>query len=128
MKKIISLILVVMLLGTCGLMVGCGKKADSSNNEKITDAKGREIDANIIGKWECKFAGSSYIYTFKKDGKGVYDVAGTKMKLEYYTKKGKVSIRFNPNEEDMKLDYKVKGDTLTVKDSLGKDVKYKKVD
>ena len=130
MKRIISLVLVVMLLGTCGLLVGCGKSGSkNATNEKYTDAKGHELDGNLIGKWKCKFAGSDYVYTFKKDGTGVYDVAGSKMDIcEWCTEKSTVKIKFNPDEASMDLKYKIKGDTLTIKDSLDNDVTYKRVD
>ena len=130
MKRIISLVLVVMLLGTCGLLVGCGKSGDKkATNEKYTDAKGHELDGNLIGKWKCKFGGSDYVYTFKKDGTGVYDVAGTKMNIaEWYTEKAVLKIKFNPDDASMDLPYKLKGDKLTVKDSLDEDVVYKRVD
>ena len=129
MKRIISFLLVGVLLAACVMMSGCksGGGKDSAKTENYTDAKGHKLDSAIIGKWSHDEQGVAFVYDFKEDGTGTYDAGGTTIELEYYTEKGKISIKFGPDEEYTVLDYEIEGDTLNVKDSFGGDTLYNKV-
>jgi uncharacterized lipoprotein YehR (DUF1307 family) len=105
MKKYILSILLVMTLTI--LLTGCGK------------------DKGLIGSWEYE-QGSGYIYTFNEDKTCSYEAFGTKMECTYEDDGKKVSILYTGNTLASSYEYKVEGDTLTIKDSFGKDVIYKR--
>ena len=52
MKKIISLLLVVTLVATCGLFVGCGKKDKAKEAATEASSKAKEIETKAAEKKE----------------------------------------------------------------------------
>ena len=105
MKKKLLLVVLVMLSGVL-LFTGCGEKKEKKNS--------------IEGKW----AYSSFVYNFESDGTGYYDAAGTKMDFTYEIKDNKLSILYKGSTAPFETEFSIDGDTLTVKDSFGKDFKY----
>ena len=103
-KGILSLLLV---LTVAVLLTGCGKK------------KG------LIGSWAYE-SGSGYVYTFNEDKTCSYEALGTKMECTFVDDGEKVSILYKGNTAASTYEYKIEGDTLTIKDSFGKDVVYKR--
>ena len=118
MKKYLKylIILFILVLGVASL-TGCGKKE-----------KTPEIDrTSIVGKWKYK-NGGKFIYTFNKDGTGTYEVGKNVMKFTYKTDKDKLSILYDGDTESFDTTYSIEKDILNVKDSLGEDTLYKRMD
>ena len=105
MKKVFFSLMLVMVLSV--LLVGCGKK------------KG------LVGTWEYE-ASPNYKYIFNEDKTCSYEYFGTKMECTYEDDGTKVSILYTGNTVASSYEYKIDGDTLTIKDSFGKDVIYKR--
>ena len=102
-KGILSLVLVITL---AFVLTGCGKKG-------------------LVGEWQYE-SGSGYVYTFNEDKTCSYEAFGTKMECTYEDDGEKVSILYKGNTAASTYEYKIEGDTLTIKDSFGKDVVYKR--
>ncbi len=102
-KGIISLALIVTV---SVLLVGCGKKG-------------------LVGTWEYQ-NGAGYKYTFNEDKTCSYEAFGTKMECTYEDDGKAVKVLFKGNTIASTYEYKIDGDTLTIKDSFGKDVVYKR--
>ena len=64
--------------------------------------------------------------TINKDGTGKYFAVGTVMTFTYTIEKGKdqISILFTGEDTPMEAKYSIKGNKLTIDDSLGKDTVY----
>lgn len=182
MKKIISLLLVVTLVVSCGILVGCGNKKEKAKEaatevkkevdtkateaatkieekkeevSKVVETKKQEVTkklsekekaiqkaseemkkpapkkpavhgSGIVGVWtyDQKEYQIPATYTFKKGGKGEYNLAGQIKPLKWKTKGKKISIRFDDADTDMTQDYKLKGDVLTLYDISNKPVTY----
>ena len=118
MKKYLKylIILFILVLGVASL-TGCDKKKPEI-----------EIDrTSIVGKWKYK-NGGKFIYTFNKDGTGTYEVGKNVMKFTYKTDKDKLSILYDGDTESFDTTYSIEKDILNVKDSLGEDTLYKRMD
>ena len=177
MKKIISLLLVVTLVASCGLLVGCGSKdkakeaateVASKAKEVVTKAEEKKEEASkavetkkekatkklsekekaleeaskamqkpapkkpavhgsgIVGVWTYnqKEYQIPATYTFKKGGKGEYNLAGQIKKLTWKTKGNTITIRFEDTDADMNQKYKLKGDVLKLYDITDKPATY----
>ena len=111
MNKVIKVFAIVMLfcVALCAL-VACGEKEVNS----------------IVGFWKNDEAGYDFVYTFNEDGTGSYDSAGTVMPFKYTMDGEKLSITYDGDSISWDTTFKVEGDTLTVIDSAGEDVIYKK--
>lgn len=94
---------VVLIVVAIFLIKGCSKKT-------------------LEGSW--KYEKADYIYTFNKDGTGKYFAVGTIMTFTYTVDKDEVSILYTGEETPMKAKYSIKGNKLTIDDSLGKDTVY----
>ena len=85
------------------------------------------IDGAIVGEWETTIEGvdTVFTYTFKEDGTGSYVYGESNEPFTYTAKSGQLSIQFE-GENMMPWDttFKIDGDKLIVKDSLGEDVVY----
>ena len=101
MKK--TLVVALLLVGVLTLF-GCSKKE------------------GLVGKW----AHGSYVYTFNEDKTCSYEAFGTKMECTYEDEGTKVSILYKGNTMASTYEYKIEDDTLTIKDSFGQDVIYKR--
>jgi len=96
------------------IMTGCGK-----SNE------------GIVGEWNyydsaAKNAKSKIYYTFNKDNTGSYTFYDDTKKFKYETKDGKVIISYENATVPNEFEYSIKDDILTIKDSFGADVTYKR--
>ncbi len=87
---------------------------------KKTKAKG----GNITGSWTWE--GGIFVYTFSKDGTGVYTTGSEAMHFTYKTKNNKVYITYKGDNAPVVMPYTVKGKTLILKDENGDDVTYYK--
>ena len=103
MKKTIYGIALVMLLV---LVVGCGKKE------------------GLVGKWRADGYSVDYYYIFNEDKTCAYEMAGARMECTYEDDGKAVTILYTGNTDASTYEYKIDGDTLLIKDSLGNDVKY----
>jgi len=107
MKKVlISIICICSLL----MLTACGKN-------------------NLEGTWYY-FDGSAIrnnmYYKFNDDKTGEYVFIGGKNSFIYETKDGKVTLNYIGGNNSSEYEYKIENDTLTIKDSLGSDIVYKK--
>ena len=102
-KSLKSLLAVVAIVVGIFAITACGDK-------KVT----------LVGKW----AHDDYVYNFKEDKTGSYTAFGTELKFTYEDKGDKIAFRYDGNTEDLVLEYKIEGKTLTIKDSFGEDVEY----
>lgn len=119
MKKFLRVIAVVMAMSLLVLTFGaCGSSGGSDTSSKAEEKTG------IIGSWEYETGG--YTYTFNDDGTGSYAVGENKMEFTYKDNGKAVEILYTGNTDASTYEYKIDGDMLTIKDSLGNDVKYKK--
>ena len=113
MKKIFKGFLVIAALVLTLTLTGC-------NNES---GKG------IEGSWYY-YNGASLsddiYYQFNADKTGQYVYAGTPMKFTYEDDGTKVTIKYDTDTLSSEYEYKIDGKTLTIKDSFGSDVIYKK--
>lgn len=66
-------------------------------------------------------------YKFNDDKTGEYVFIGGKNSFIYETKDGKVILSYVNSNNTSEYAYKIEKDTLTIKDSLGSDIVYKKV-
>jgi len=87
-------------------------------------------DSNsIIGKWayyDGKNVKDDVYYEFGKDNKGTYSFYKSSMNFTYEDKGNKVSIKYDGNTSASEFEYSIKGGVLTIKDSFGSDVLYKR--
>ena len=113
MKKIFKGFLVIAALVLTLTLTGC-------NNES---GKG------IEGTWYY-YNGASLsddiFYKFNADKSGEYVYAGTSMKFTYEDDGTKVSLQYENATVPSEYEYKIEDKTLTIKDSFGSDVIYKK--
>ena len=97
------------------------KKAETkAAGPKKTKAKG----GNIVGSWTWE--GGIFVYTFQKDGTGIYTTGSETMHFTYKTKNNKVYVTYKGDKNPVVMPYTVKGKTLILKDANGDDVTYYK--
>ena len=109
MKKLVS-ILLVLTLGIL-LLASCAKE---SSSEPVDPAKA------ILGSWESKdFPGIGLTYVFNEDGTGSY-YGET---FTYSVSDNKITFNY-PDAVPVDFEFRINGDELIVKDSLGEDVIY----
>ena len=91
-----------------------------------TEAK-TSADNGLVGSWDYAEL-SGMVYTFNADGSGSYDMFGEVMKFTYEADGSTLKITFTDEnvDEPTELEYKIDGDTLNVKDSIGNDTLYKR--
>ena len=105
MKKLFALMLVVVLTFS---LVACGG----------------EKETTIVGSWESvDMAGA--IYNFGEDGKGSYEFMGAAMDFTYTDDGTAVVITYGKSEPNT-FKYTIDGDKLSIEDSFGSTVIYKK--
>ena len=80
----------------------------------------------IVGVWYSEDFYGAFVYTFKQDGTGSYDAAGTDMPFTYTAADGKLSIQYEDVDVPWETQFTVADGKLTVKDDLGEDVVYTK--
>ena len=90
----------------------------------LAGCKKAEKEPSIVGKWE--YESGSFIYTFKKDKTCSYDFGSSSMKCTYEIDGDKLSILYDGNSTSFDTTFEIKDNVLTIKDSLGNDVRYKK--
>ena len=100
---------------------GATTAAESGSRETVEAA-----DKNIVGNWASRDFDGLFIYTFNEDGTGNYDSAGTQMPFTFTMEGDKLSVLFDSDTDSFDTVYKIEGNTLTIKDSLGEDVIYDK--
>ena len=110
MKRTLLIVaLIAILVAVVFVLAGCEKKEE---------AKG------IVGSW--KYVSGGYVYTFNADKTGNYAYGDSKMEFTYEDDGSKVSMLYTGNTEPLELEYRIEGDKLIIKDSLGNDVEYVK--
>lgn len=100
---------------------GATTAAESGSRETVEAA-----DKNIVGNWASRDFDGLFIYTFNEDGTGNYDASGTQMPFTFTMEGDKLSVLFDSDTDSFDTVYKIEGNTLTIKDSLGEDVIYDK--
>ena len=139
MKRLLTVVLAVALaalltlsLAACNENTGTPTEtsapAADTTEAPVTEAEATEVpaadaaDVGIVGTWEYEYG--SFIYTFKADGTGTYDIAGDTMNFTYETNDNVLSITFEGDTGSSELEYEIDGDKLNVKDSFGSDTIY----
>ena len=126
MKKILSVLFVLMMvlsLAACGGKTAPAASGAASSAAASAPAASTPAGADgVVGAW----AHDNYVYTFKADGTGTYDAAGTMMEFTYEATDKELSITFTGNTAPMVLEYSINGNVLTIVDSFGSDVNYTK--
>lgn len=79
-------------------------------------------DSSIIGEWE--YEGGGFVYCFRADGTGYYRFGGVNAEFTYTNDGSAVAILYPSNTIASSYKYRVDGNKLIIKDSLGKDVIY----
>ncbi len=110
---------------------GCNNNGNTSETSGSTSAASEqpsETDTQpLAGQWQSEKL-PEYVYTFKADGTGQYDMAGNVLNLTYTTEDGKITITFlAEGYTPVTLEYVLEGDRLNIKDSFGTDTFYVKV-
>ena len=94
------------------VLTGCGKKKEG-----------------LIGDW-AYFNGSSkdssIYYTFKDEKNGSYTFGGATRNFTYTNDGKALTILYDGDTMSATYEYKLDGDTFTIKDSIGQDVVYKR--
>ncbi len=104
MKKIIlSISLIVLTV----MVTGCGSKG-------------------IIGRWKAEGFSADYYYIFNEDNTCAYEMVGAKMDCTYKDDGTKIEILYSGNTNSSTYEYKIEGNKLIIKDSLGSDVTYER--
>ena len=93
----------------------------SAATETGTSADG--ADFALTGKWEYKDM-PGFFYTFNKDGTGTYDVMGEVIEFTYTDNGTSLSILFENADASLESAYTISGNTLTMKDGTGADIKF----
>ena len=91
--------------------------------QPITSDTGGRGESPLVGTWAYE-EDSNFVYTFKANGTGTYVIYGETLKFTYTDNGSSVRIVFEDGPGV--YDYSVSGNTLTIKDSTGADVKYTK--
>ena len=103
MKAFKKLLVVLVMVFGITFLTACGNKAEG-----------------IVGTWNQGIYG----YTFNSDDTGYYAVGDTKMEFTYEDNGNAVKILYTGNTMASTYEYKIEGNKLIIKDSLGKDVEY----
>ena len=126
MKRFIVSTLIAVLL-CVGLFVLTGCENNKENKEEVSESTSKQ--ESIVGIWnnDTTLEGYEFIYTFKEDGTGEYDAAGTLMPFTYTINGDQISILYEGDTVSFDTTFSVEGDTLNVLDSMGNDTLYQKV-
>ena len=84
---------------------------------------------SIIGTWNFYKDGNlstDIYYTFDKGTTGSYTYAGNTRKFTYEDRGTKVLIKYDGDTNSSEYDYSIKDGILTIKDSFGSEVTYKR--
>lgn len=84
---------------------------------------------SIVGTWNYYKDGNAsndIYYTFEKGNKGSYTYAGNTNEFTYEDRGNKIVIKYNGNTSSNEFEYSIKDGILTIKDSFGSDVTYKR--
>ena len=111
MKKILKkLVLCSTILCAIIFITACGKNT-------------------IVGTWNYYKDGKvtdNIYYTFEKGNKGSYTYGNNIYKFTYEDRGNKVVIKYENNTKENEFEYSIKDGILTIKDSFGSDVLYKR--
>lgn len=113
-SKLLKVGVVISIVFAAVLMTGCGSKKASNP---------------LIAKWyyyDGKTTNKTIYYEFKEKGKGGYTFAGETKSFTYKDDGKKVTLSYEGTTAPSEYEYKIEKDTLTIKDSFGNDVVYKK--
>lgn len=111
-KTVFKMIIFTFSICTILMFSGCGKETKP-----------------IVGTWnyyDGKNTNSNIYYTFKEDMTGSYTFSGASRNFTYKDDGKTVTIKYEKDTNAGKYDYKIDKGILTIKDSFGSDVKYKK--
>ena len=84
------------------------------------------MGVEIIGRWEA-VGFPSFAYNFLPDGIGYYSMADAKKEFTYKIDADCVNIYYPGDIAALNFKYQINEDILSIEDSFGKIVKYKKM-
>ena len=151
MKTIVKIIAVTVCALLILSLGACSKKADTAESAAATEAAATEAAAEttaettaeaataaeteasaeteaqsaspLVGSWDYAEL-SGFVYTFNEDGTGKYDAFGEVLNFTYTVTDSTLEFHYEDTDAPFTTEYTIDGDTLTIKDSLGEDVKY----
>lgn len=132
MKRSIQLLAIVSVLTVLWALAGCNNN-DSEPQESaaasgVSAQSVTESADPIVGQWQSEEL-PDYVYTFRADGTGQYDMSGNILDLTYTTEEGKITISFLvEGYTPVTLNYELKDEKLNIRDSFGKDTFYVRVE
>ena len=120
---------VISMIDVVTAFAGCSQNntetGESSTSSHLSESG--VSDNLLVGQWRSANR-PNYVYTFRSDSTGQYDMAGKILKLTYSTDNGKITFRYlEEGYSPVTLDYVLEGDSLNIKDSFGSDTFYQKV-
>ena len=83
-----------------------------------------ENKKNIIGKWKSLDENNEYYYIFNNDKTCSYEMKFAKLGCTYENDDKIITILFKGTEQAKTYDYYFEGQTLVIKDDIGKDNKF----
>ena len=85
-------------------------------------------DKGLVGRWYADGNHNYYYYQFNEDGTGVYGYGQIEggNNFTYEDKSDSIIIRYDGADNELDFKYKIEEDTLTIEDSIGQEVIYKK--
>ena len=99
------------------------KKNKETTQKEVKHKKTKAKGGNIVGSWT--FEGGIFVYTFKKDGSGVFTTGSDAKHFTYKTNGNKVILKYKEGGS-VTMPYTVQGKTLFLKDENGDDMPYHK--
>lgn len=115
MKKIVSVIAMIVIIMGVLTLTGCGKKDKN------------ESKSSIVGVWKVESEENyDFRYVFNDDGTGYYAYMENQLPFTYEDKGDKVVIVYSGNPIESEIEYRIEGNTLIIKNEFGKEIKYNK--
>lgn len=81
-------------------------------------------DKSIVGSWSYEQGGTRYTYIFNEDKTGTYEVSGSIMNFTYEDTGDSILIHFYGDTASNQLEYRIEGNSLIIKTSIGKETIY----
>jgi hypothetical protein len=134
MKKIVSLVVCSLLLGSLVCFVGCGSNVDVSEVAFAQSGAGApaiSLDATLAGRWLVEGKERDFPLScmdLLKDGTGLLDpyrhVPSSGDRLDWRAENGRLYLFFTDGA--CVFNYKISGTTLTLTDVADESTTYKK--
>ena len=116
MKKIVCLLMVALML-VCFCACGNGGDSDTTTTTVISD-----VEKALIGKWNRN--NSDIVLELMENNKGTQTQKGISTNVYWEADADGIVLKTNMVAENVKMEYTLEGDTLTIKNTDGTKVVY----